>query len=147
MDREIRKAVLVLNRAGLPTTGSCAGHADHGSPAPWIKINSEKHLSASQILKLKNCVSSLLKDFYKNRKIDSYIKLRIKSGHAGFWIYSGQDFLKWREIIDERSKMINVGKKVGKEIISRTEQEKRRKTLFARQEEMAAFAHFLAKNR
>lgn len=134
---------MALNRLEITTSGSCQGHIDHGAPAPWIKINSKNILSVIQVLKLKKHLSSLLKDFYKDRKVSIDIKLRIKSGQAGFWLYSGADFSEWRKIVDKRAKMIAAGKKIKRAVISQAEKNRRKKILPARQAEMGAFADFL----
>lgn len=139
IDLKIKNLVSILNRLGITTTGSCEGHIDHGSPVPWVKINSEKEL--------RNKVTSLLKVFYKNRKLQSTAKLKIKSGKAGFWLYSGQDFLAWRKIVDKKAKMIAAGRKIKKEVISQQEQLRRKSSLPIFQEEIKLFGEFLKKLR
>ncbi|MDP1706540.1 MAG: hypothetical protein Q8L36_01845 [bacterium] len=114
---------------------------------PWVKINSDKELSFSQIKKLRNKVSLLLKVFYKNRKTRPTFKLNIKSGKAGFWLYSGKDFLVWRKAVDNRAKIIAAGRKIKKEIISNQEKTIRKSNLPICQEEMRLFAEFLKKLR
>lgn len=147
IDLKIKNLVSILNRFGIPTTGSCEGHIDHGSPVPWVKINSDKGLSFLRVKELRNKITSLLKVFYENRKVQSTAKLRIKSGKAGFWLYSGQDFLAWRKIVDNRAKMIATGHKIEKEIVGHKEQVRRKSNLPVFQEEIRLFGEFLKKLR
>lgn len=147
IDSKIKGIVLVLNQLGVTTTGSCEGHINHGSPVPWVKINSDKGLLSSQAKELRNKVALLLKDFYKNRKVLPTFKLNIKSGKAGFWLYSGKDFLAWRKIVDNRAKIIATGRKIKKEIIGNQERAIRKSNLPIYQEEIRLFAEFLKKLR
>lgn len=42
MDPGIIETVAALNLHGIPTSGSCEGHLDHGIPSPWIDVVAEQ---------------------------------------------------------------------------------------------------------
>lgn len=145
IDRKIKGVVLNLNRLGITTTGSCEGHIDYGSPAPWIKISPTRESYDLEIKKLKNKASLLLKNFYKNRKVSPSVKLKIKNGKFGFWLYGGgEDFLVWRKIVEMRAQKIKKGEII-KESVGIKEKIRRQKNLPAYQEEMRLFGDFIGK--
>ena len=135
----------MLNRFGIATTGSCEGHIDYGAPAPWIKISPKKKPYASEAKRLKRKTALLLKEFYKNRKTNPTVKLKIKQGKFGFWLYNGgQDFLDWRRVVEIRARKIKRGQSA-KKMITNKEKIHRRKTLPAYQKEIRLFGDFLNK--
>ncbi len=143
IDSKIKKPVSILNELGITTTGSCEGHVDYGAPAPWIKISPKKKPYDLEIKKLKKETSLLLKGFYKNRKVNSAVKLKIKNGKFGFWLYGGgKDFLDWRRIVEIRARKIENDQSV-RELISDREKIQRKRKLPAYQEEMRFFEDFL----
>lgn len=95
IDDKIKKLVVTLNYLGIPTTGSCEGHADHGSPAPWIKITPH---GAGDPIQIQKTVSALLSSFYKVHIPDEDARFITENANVGFWIHNGgEDYLRWRE--------------------------------------------------
>jgi len=39
IDDGIKETVAAINLNGFPTSGSCEGHLDHGTAAPWVEIS------------------------------------------------------------------------------------------------------------
>ncbi len=39
IDEGIFNTVLALNALGIPTSGSCEGHLEHGEPYPWVDVS------------------------------------------------------------------------------------------------------------
>jgi hypothetical protein len=50
IDTGIKETVIALKALGLETQGSCEGHLDHGTKAPWVDIGSVPEDSARRAL-------------------------------------------------------------------------------------------------
>ncbi len=60
VDREIRETVVALLTYCLPTTGSCQGHLDSRSWAPWISVGHEEAPSEQRLLEANRRVADKL---------------------------------------------------------------------------------------
>jgi hypothetical protein len=141
IDEQIQNLVTALNALKISTTGSCAGHVDHGAPAPWVKITPTitKNLDAVTTTK------RLLLEFYKNRIVPADVRISIEKANVGFWIHNGgKAYTAWRKAVNQRAaqREKSVTKK---EYIALREQQKRAKTLPEYQKEISLFAKFLKK--
>lgn len=154
IDKKIKKPVSYLNFLGIPTTGSCEGHVDHGSPAPWIKVTvPHEPLTSRQNTatyrrwqnknkKLWQKASGFLNDFYKNRNVPYDARLVVETANSGFWIHNGgKDYIRWRKLVNENAKRTQ---KI-KQKIDKKEQAYRSKKLSIYQKEFELFAKFLKK--
>ncbi len=139
IDKKIKPTVFILNKLDIKTTGSCEGHISYGSPCPWIKI------SESIDNNLKKETIKLIKEFYKNKKINKNINLKLKDGKSGFWLYTGpkKDFENWRKLVDKTAKTISKGKTPEKYMISEKEKGFRKINLLKYQQEIKEFTKFL----
>lgn len=151
IDKKIKKTVSYLNILGIPTTGSCEGHVDHGSPAPWIKVTIPHEPKATNTTtyqkwqdnnkKILRKVSDLFDKFYEGRNVPRDIRLVIKTANSGFWIHNGgNDYDRWRTRIDKNVVGIQKGKQINKK-----ELERREKKLRFYQGEIELFEKFLKK--
>ncbi len=155
IDKKIKNAVLYSNLLGIPTTGSCEGHVNHGSPAPWIKVTTPFEPAGGKRLtdayrrwqmkdrEIRRRALKFLGEFYKGRNAPRDIRLVIKNANSGFWIHNGgDDYARWRKFVDKSVIKIKYGQKT-KGIIDKEEQNRRVRKLPARQKEIASFAKFL----
>jgi len=143
LDQKIEKTVKMLNLIGIPTSGSCEGHIDHGAPAPWVKITPQKEGKESKRLEKK--ISELLEKFYKNRDVAEDARITIEAANFGFWIHNGDIlYKKWREEVKERVREISNGG-VAYDIVGEKERDTRTKRLWIYQKEFEDFAIFLEK--
>ena len=143
IDKNIKCLVIALNEKGFTTSGSCNGHVNYGSPAPWVMVRIFSEHEPEETENLKNKMISFLGDFYKNRNTLEDLKISILAGHDGFWLYNGgKKFLVWRKETNEIIAELANGNNIETEL---TEEEKvyRQKHLTDFQAEMNAFAHFL----
>ncbi len=107
IDKKIEKTVMALNKRGIRTTGSCEGHADHGSPSPWISISARPEIDTEGVLERENrelqkSVQALLDQFYKGRNVSEDKKIVIRNGKHSFWIHNGGKlFDAWRAHVEE----------------------------------------------
>nr|HET6902635.1 hypothetical protein [Ktedonobacteraceae bacterium] len=53
IDDGILETVVSLNVLGIHTTGSCAGHLDHGQAAPWVDIGDPEAHPLARVARLK----------------------------------------------------------------------------------------------
>jgi hypothetical protein len=109
IDKKIKNLVVALNDLGVPTTGSCEGHTDHGSPAPWIKITPP---AAADPARIQKTVSVLLDSFYRNHIPEKDARFVMEDAKRGFWIHNGgEDYLRWREGVNRTAQkpQITVG--------------------------------------
>jgi hypothetical protein len=142
MDQKIRGLVSILNSCGIPTTGSCEGHIDHGSPAPWVKVTPANGSKTKNRHVLRNTVR-YLNAFYLHRNASRDVHLAIKKAHSGFWIHNGgAGYNRWRTFVNESAATIRGGGRVRAYIDSK-ERTRRSKTLSIYQKEVKAFAGFL----
>lgn len=138
IDNKIKSLVATLNELGIPTTGSCKGHIDHGSPAPWIKVMNPDILILEK-------AHRLLNKFYSNRTVSPEIQFIIERGKSGFWIHNGgEDYKRWRELVNERVKKIQNGIEAP-EVISTENKYYRARRLPAYQAEISPLVDFLLK--
>jgi hypothetical protein len=151
IDEKIRGLVLILNARGIPTTGSCEGHIDHGSPAPWVKItppggekNSRNHRKPKVVEgHFREKVLRYLDELYKHRHVPRDVRIVIDHARAGFWIHNGgNSYSLWRHFVNESAIKIRMGKKV-RSYIGAEERARRSKKLPRYQAEMKAFTEFL----
>ena len=137
IDTRIKGLVQALHAFGVATTGSCEGHSDYGSPAPWIKISHKKY---------KKKVITLLNFFYKKRAVSLATRFVIEDGRVGFWLHNGgDDYQKWRSMVAH----IVLSKKQKKEkryVLNEQEKIKRAKHLHTYQKELKLFEHFIKKS-
>lgn len=141
IDSKMKNAVYILNLLDLPTTGSCEGHIDHGSPAPWIMI--QKTDEANKNEKIYQKLAFLLKEFYKNRSASPDTRIIIKRGNAGFWLHNGgKAYAQWRKKVNKRVIKKQQGDTV-QEFINEKEKRSRTKHLLRFQKEMKMFTKFL----
>jgi len=155
IDDKIQDLVSALNLRGIPTTGSCEGHIDHGSPAPWIKITTpDEPINARQDteeyrrwknkdreIRLKTV--RLLNEFYKNHSISEDLRFVIEDANSGFWIHNGGDaYSRWRTFVNENVARIQSGKEK-QELIDKEEQVRRSKMLHSYQKEIEPLTKFL----
>lgn len=138
IDKNITPLVCALNKTGISTTGSCAGHASRLSPAPWVKITGKSETKNREMRKM---VNALLTDFYRDRKVRSDIRIVIDDGNFGFWIHNGgASYARWRRAVERSAERIQEGKKGVRYLI---ETEKRKKNIRLYQREIEAFTNFL----
>lgn len=143
IDEKIKELVVALNRLGIPTTGSCEGHADYGSPAPWIKITPRDIDDSAQIQKT---ASALLDVFYGNHVPEKDARFVMENANIGFWIHNGgEDYLRWREgvrRVAEKSQAI-----IDAQNPLTTEEIRQRAAMLpVYQQEILFFAEFLSKD-
>jgi hypothetical protein len=142
MDQEIRGLVSKLNLCGIPTTGSCEGHIDRGSPAPWVKVTPANRSNTKDRRVLRRTVR-YLDAFYLHRSASRDVRLLIEKAHSGFWIHNGgAGYNRWRTFVNESVARIRNGEKVRTYIDSR-ERVRRSKKLSIYQKEVKAFAEFI----
>lgn len=142
IDDGIEPLVFELNRLGLPTSGSCEGHADRDYPGPWVSI----HPVEGESEKLSTRMSAFLAEFYTGRDVPPEEKISILPGHGGFWIYAGgEKFIEFREFINAYAKRKAEGKDTMKPEINEKEKVRREKLLPKLQAEVNAFVLFLKK--
>lgn len=141
IDGKIQEAVAMLNALGIPTTGSCEGHINHGSPAPWIKITASYAPKRKKWLYKR--VSELLNQFYTRRDVPPDVRLVLEDAHAGFWIHNGGNaYQRWRDTVNKTAKNKR-DKENHDSTLSRKERGERAKSLPRYQKEMKLFAQFL----
>lgn len=154
IDENIKKAVYSFNTAGFKTAGSCEGHADYGSPVPWVYVAAGDESAGSAvgevlILKEKNKilfaqVNAAIKEFYADRNMSEELKIATTSGKWGFWIHSDKKaFVAWRDEIDALVVKKEKGEEYIKREISETEKIQRAEKLSMYQAEMEKFAEFV----
>lgn len=147
IDKEILDAVTALNVLGIVTDGSCYGHTDKSSPAPWIGVGAnpghdEKLAEETKIAKTK--MQLLLDEFYANRPTQESVKIIIDDfgGSDSFWIHNGgEEWLEWRAGVDDIVAKIKRGEKPTG--LTDERKAKRAKTLPIYQKEMDEFSAFL----
>ena len=140
IDIKIKGLVSALNSLGINTTGSCEGHVNYGSPAPWITITPRNKKDGIELLKV---VSQLLNSFYKNHIPEEDARFITENANVGFWIHNGgDDYIAWRKAIKERVKKHKAGINV-REILTAKEKNGRKKTLPVYQKEIIFFTNFL----
>lgn len=132
IDKKILKLVAALNLLGVKTSISCAGHASHGSPFPYVTFRGSRAV-----------VEKLLAKFYKKHKSKKSSEIEIFKGKASFWIYSGEGFSRWKNEIDKKVVKIKNGEKIKPIIITKKQKLVRIKNLLLYQKEMTGFAEFL----
>jgi hypothetical protein len=155
IDKKIRSLVLILNELDIPTSGSCEGHIDHGSPAPWVKVTPSKratsrkrNLGGRRSRRVRNDrvrerILWYLNRFYKNRHARRDVRIVIEDANYGSWIHnSGRAYVTWRKFVDQSVAKIKRGEKV-REDIDAEERKRRSGNLPLYQKEMEAFAEFL----
>ena len=150
IDKEILDAVVSLNKLGIITDGSCYGHIDKSSPAPWIGVganpeHNEKLAEETKIAKEK--MQLLLDEFYANRPTSESVKIIIDDfgGSDSFWIHNGgEEWKEWRVDVDEVVAKIKRGEKPTG-YFNDERKAKRAKTLPLYQKEMDEFSAFLKK--
>ena len=144
IDEKIEGLVRALNTGGIPTTGSCEGHADRGAPAPWAKIGAPENTPADTEA-LKEKLAGILRAFYATRKTTDEARLVLEDGHAGFWLHNGGEaYHRWREQVEQAAENIRKGRKVTA-YVGEKERLERTQNLPRYQEEIRLFAEFLAK--
>lgn len=150
LDRGIKNLVLALNARGIPTSGSCEGHVDHGSPAPWIKVRlaGKTMQRGGRIRRRSNAnneqerISRYLRLFYRNRRVRSDARIVIDKVHAGFRIHNGGNaYVSWRNLVNRNATRIRRGQKARAYISGGKVYRSARISRFRR--EMRAFAAFL----
>lgn len=156
IDEKIKGLVAALNSLDIPTTSSCEGHVDHGSPSPWIKVRDPKEPEGPKEgtqeyeewqainKELRQRTEKLLAEFYDGRSVPEDVRIVISDANAGFWLHSGGEFFKqWRKdvalVAERKMKGEAVDKNLSVEEISR-----RAAILPAYQKEMGDFASFLS---
>jgi hypothetical protein len=151
IDRQIRGLVLALNTRSIPTSGSCEGHVDHGSPAPWIKVTpADKTLQLGSDMKSKGNayevryrILKYLKEFYRERSVPRDVRIVVERAHTGFWVHNGgHAYTSWRSYVKGNAAKIRRGQKAKTDTVE-TEQIRRSMKLAIYQREMKAFAAFL----
>src|ERR1700681_834459 len=97
MDKKIRPVISILNSLGIPTTGSCQGHIDHGAPAPWIKVTPTRARDFTPMLRK---VKAHLRDFYENRTVPDDARIVTQKANSGFWVHNGGgSYDHWRAFV------------------------------------------------
>ncbi len=150
IDKEILDAVVSLNKLGIITDGSCYGHIDKSSPAPWIGVGAnpehdEKLAEETKIAKSK--MQLLFDEFYTKRPTSENVKIIIDDfgGSDSFWIHNGgEEWKGWRVDVDEVVAKIKRGEKPTG-YFNDERKARRAKTLPIYQKEMDEFAAFLKK--
>ncbi|GEM_PF-5808853 len=138
IDEKMRGLVSILNSRGVPTTGSCEGHIDHGSPAPWVKVNEEDE-------KILQKAARFLEEFYKNRDVPRDVRFVMENANSGFWIHNGGEaYDRWRIFVNECVIKIKTGEKI-KDYFDTEEQARRSEKLTIYQKEIELFTGFLKK--
>jgi len=141
IDQGIKETVVILNALDIPTSQSCEGHFQEGTPNPWIMIkavNEPKNIETIEYQqwdkeneKLHKKVLSLLEEFYQSKEADEDIRLKIdKIWKGGFRLYNGPD----EEIAEEEFNKLSDNKK--SKLLLQIEK---------RQDEIQAFTEFLKK--
>lgn len=155
MDEKIRDLISILNSRGIRTTGSCEGHINQGSPAPWVKFTPLRRTTSGE----KNCprhrrgrteenqvlhkTSQYLSEFYKTWRVPRDASLMIEKANFGFWIHNGGDsYSRWRKFVNKSVVQVRSGKNV-KAYVDKEERAHRSKHLAVYQKEIEAFAKFL----
>jgi hypothetical protein len=106
IEKNIKELVKALNAHGIATTGSCEGHMDHGSPAPWVKVVPRKNAATTR----KN-ILACLKLFYKNHRASKDMRIVIEKAKSGFWIHNGGSvYISWRKSVNKIASEISRGK-------------------------------------
>ena len=154
VDKKIRSLVLALNRRGIPTTGSCEGHIDHGSPAPWIKITPpddaanfeydpggyRRRKTGSDHIRQKTL--RYLDEFYSGRNVPHNVRFVLEEAHSGFSIHNGGDaYCRWRTFVSKSARAIRNGERM-KTYIDSKERSRRSAELSDSQDEIEAFSDF-----
>lgn len=154
IDKKIKSAVYALNQIGIPTAGSCEGHTDDRSPAPWISVRNPhepKDRKSSRYQKWQNKstairkqIDKFLNEFYKKRGAAVDVRIKIMNAHGGFWLHNGgTSFDRWRKKVKSNATKIKMGKIPAKKIVTSQEKSARMKKLAYYQKEMKTFAVFL----
>lgn len=118
------------------------------TPIPW-KIKKSKPTKAykkwdKENFKLRKFVSSLLSEFYKDRRTPKDTRIVIESAKRGFWIHNGgESYIKWRKKGNETVRKREAGKIIKSKTINPAEIIRRKKKLPIYQREMIEFAAFL----
>ena len=80
IDHGIHDTVIALNLLGFPTTASCEGHDDHGTPAPWVAVRVERGEDMEHGVLLASSVRSridrLLDDYYTTTYMPERLMIR-----------------------------------------------------------------------
>jgi hypothetical protein len=155
MDAKIRDFILILNSHGIRTTGSCEGHINHGSPAPWVKVTplsrttsgetnyhhcGRRRTGDDQILRKS---AQYLSEFYNARRVPRDARLVIEKAQFGFWIHNGGvGYSRWRKFVNESVVQIERGEKP-KTYIDKEERARRSKRLYIYHKEIEIFTEFL----
>ena len=128
LDAGIKDTVIALNALGYKTIGSCEGHLDHGTGAPWVHLavdkadildsklrsrhahgsrlerfwisNRVRHVSNAQLRGLRRLVN----EFYRGRRVRADVKLRVYNPAGGFVILEsrGVNNLLWKDLLEPR---------------------------------------------
>jgi len=145
-----------LNSLGIPTTGSCEGHIDRGSPAPWVKVtpssarvsgrhDSGERESGIEAGHIRKKALECLSTFYEKRNVPHDVRLEIEKAHSGFWIHNGgESYRRWRTYVNKNALKMRDREKIER-YFSVVERSRRSTTLSAYQREVQAFAEFLKK--
>ena len=88
VDEAIKETVVAFLASDIPTSGSCEGHLDRGTPYPWVEVyapapegwkESEQKQNewrqANQALR--STMQGLLDEFYRNQTFDTESRLRM----------------------------------------------------------------------
>jgi|HubBroStandDraft_6_1064221.scaffolds.fasta_scaffold23464_5 hypothetical protein len=152
IDRQIRSLVLVLNGRSIPTSGSCEGHVDRGSPAPWIKVTPlgktaqlrsgrERRGNGNEV---RHRILGYLKQFYRNRSVPKDVRIVIERARIGFWMHNGGSaYASWRSYVKRNAANVRRRQKAKASKTNEKEQICRSNKLPIYQGEMKAFAAFL----
>lgn len=145
IDKEILDTVVSLNKLGIITDGSCYGHLDKSSPAPWIGVGASPDATKEDTEIAKEKIYLLLNEFYANRIVSESTKLIVDDfgGSDHFWIHNGgEEWKEWRIDVDDIVERIKRGEKPTG-YFNDARKAKRAKTLPIYQKEMDEFAVFL----
>jgi hypothetical protein len=147
IDRRIRGLVLALNKCGIPTSGSCEGHVDHGSPAPWIKVSpASDAMKYGKGTQVRQRILDYLREFYSNRSVPRDVRIVIENAHVGFWVHNGGDaYASWRSAVNRNTATIRRGRNLRPQHINKIERIRRSSRLPMYRKEMEAFEAFLAR--
>jgi len=105
IDDGIKETVAAFNLNGLSTSGSCEGHLDHGTAAPWVEVSSpnqpeERFIGEKEVFKkVAENMGVPLEEVRRGLQKNAWAEALEKSSEADETL----EYRKWRE---ENKKLI-----------------------------------------